>query len=78
MAGKYTDEELKAKMASSGWRLRRDKEAPVTGTLQNLLHLSHQRRKKGEAPGLIQEIETSIELDMIEIERLWLAMGLPV
>jgi hypothetical protein len=78
MADKYSAEELKAKMKASGWRLVRDKEAPITGTLQNLVHLTHQRHSQGETPGLIQEIETRIERDMIESERLWLSLGLPV
>lgn len=56
----------------------RDKDNPVTGTLQHLLNLAHQRKKKGEHLGLIQEIETKIELDMFEVERLWRFLGLPV
>ncbi|MGH6828968.1 MAG: hypothetical protein ACREFW_08675 [Rhizomicrobium sp.] len=78
MAGKYSDADLKVRMASPGWRLKRHKEAPITGTLANLLHLSHQRLRQGEPPGLIEEIETSVELDMLEVERLWRYLGLPV
>ena len=78
MAEKYSDTDLKARMASPGWRLRHDKEAPTTGTLQNLLHLSHRRVSDGENPGLIEEIETSVELDMVEVEKLWRYLGLPV
>lgn len=75
---KYSHDELATKVKSNGWRLVRDPDQPVTGTLQHLLNLAHQRRRKGEHPGLIQEIETSIELDMIAMEKLWRFLGLPV
>jgi hypothetical protein len=43
-----------------------------------LLNLAHQRKRQGEHLGLIQEIETSVELDMIAVEKLWRFLGLPV
>lgn len=78
MVKRYSQDELAARVKSSGWQLTRDKENPVTGTLQHLLNLTHQRKKKGEPPGRIEEIETRVELDMIEVERLWHFLGLPV
>lgn len=78
MAKRYSDEELAARVKTPGWRLVREQDKPVTGTLHNLLHLSHQRRKQGEVPGLIEEIETKAELDMIAMEKLWRYLGLPV
>jgi hypothetical protein len=50
----------------------------VSGTLEDLLNTTHQRQTAGQAPGLIKQAETSIELDMIEIEKLWRYLGLPV
>ena len=78
MPKKYSDDELATRVKTNGWRLTRHNGEPVTGTLQHLLNLSHQRRQKGEHPGLIQEIETKIELDMIAMEKLWRFLGLPV
>ena len=78
MRRKYSHDELATRVKTPGWRLTRENDPPVTGTLQHLLNLSHQRRRQGEHPGLIQEIETSIELDMIELEKLWLFLGLPL
>jgi hypothetical protein len=78
MTRKYSDDELATRVKTPGWRLVRDRDKPVTGTLQHLLNLAHQRRRQGEHPGLIQEIETSIELDMIAVEKLWRFLGLPV
>ena len=77
-AKKYSDDELATRVKTDGWRLMRESDRPVTGTLQHLLNLSHQRRRQGEQPGLIQEIETAVELDMIEVEKLWRFLGLPV
>ena len=79
MANKYTHEELTKRVKTPGWRLiTREKDKSITDTLENLLHLAHKRHKKGQAPGLIKEIETSIELDMIQVELLWRYLGLPI
>jgi hypothetical protein len=78
MAKKYTDDELATRVKTPGWRLTGSADTPITGTLQHLLNLAHQRRRQGQNPGLIQEIETSIELDMIAVEKLWRFLGLPV
>lgn len=77
-AKKYSDDELATRVKTPGWRLTRESDRPITGTLQHLLNLTHQRRRQGEHPGLIQEIETSVELDMIAVEKLWRFLGLPV
>jgi hypothetical protein len=79
MADKYSHDELVERVKTPGWRLMTDKkDKTVGGTLQDLLHLSHERKQKGEAPGLIEEIETSVELDMLQIAQLWRYLGLPV
>ena len=79
MAEKYTHAELTKRLKSPGWGLVTGKKGKsVTGTLEKLAHVTHERHKKGQAPGLIEEIETGIELDMIQIELLWRYLGLPV
>jgi hypothetical protein len=79
MAGKYTHAELTERVKSPGWGLVTGKdEGPVTGTLGDLLKIAHDRRKNGHAAGLIQEIVTTVELDMFQIELLWRYLGLPV
>ena len=80
MANHYKEDDLTRRLASPGWRLTRNRkdDEPVTGTLEQLVKTTHDRKAKGEAPGLIQEIETMIELDMIQIEKLWRYLGLPV
>ena len=76
MTGKLTLKELIARLDTPGWRLvSDDDDSPETGTLKDVLETSHQQR--GEKGGLIKQIETSVELDMIQIEQLWHHLGLP-
>lgn len=73
---KYSDEELAARVKSPGWSLEGD--APVTGTLEDVLKKAHETREDRGLRGGIRELETAVELDMIQIERLWLYLGLPL
>lgn len=78
MTKKYSDDELASRVKTPGWRLTAADSHPVTGTLQKLVSLAHQQHKGGQALGRIEEVETSIELDMIQVEKLWRYLGLPV
>ncbi len=78
MAKRYSHDDLIARLKSPGWRLITGQgDKPVTGTLENLLKITHRRKAEKEAPGLIEQIETSVELDMLQIEMLWHKLGLP-
>jgi hypothetical protein len=75
----YTQGELAERMKSPGWLFVSDKDnEPATGTLEEILKITHGRHKSGREPGLIKELETAIELDMIQVELLWSYLGLPV
>lgn len=79
MAKKYTHAELTERVKSPGWTLvTAEKGEPVTGSLEDILKITHGRHKSGHAPGLIEEVETTIELDMLEIAMLWRHLGLPI
>jgi hypothetical protein len=79
MANKYSFDQLVARLKSPGWRLVTDKkDKPVSGTLEDLVKVAKDQHEKGEHPGLIEEIETTIELDMIQLAELWRHLGLPV
>jgi hypothetical protein len=79
MANIYTHDDLKGRMKSPGWALVTGRnELSPSGTLENILGTTHARRSGGHAQGLIQEIATGIELDMIQVEQLWQHLGLPV
>lgn len=73
----YSDDELKALQTSPGWQLEAGG-ATHEDTLENVAKIAHARRARGEHPGLIRQVETSIELEMLQLEALWRAMGLPV
>ena len=79
MANKYTHDDLTDRVKSPGWAIVTGKtNMSISGTLEQILAITHDRKKSGQAPGLIAEIETGIELDMIQIEKLWHYLGLPV
>lgn len=78
MTKKYSDEELTGRLKTPGWKLVTGQDGVVHGTLEDVARSHHARRAKGEAPGLIAEAETAIELEMLQIEALWRALGLPV
>jgi hypothetical protein len=78
MPKKYTHDELVGLVKSPGWKLVPDNDDEhVEGTLEDVLKASHEKHKAGDRPGLIKQIETAIELEMIEIEKLWFYLGLP-
>ena len=71
-------DDLKDMANSPGWHLETDGEVKHTGTLEEVARAAHERRARGEHPGIIRQIETSVELEMLQLERLWRALGLPV
>jgi hypothetical protein len=78
MAKQYSDDELTNRVTTPGWQIDPKDGKPVTGTLEEVLKDGHARHASGHAPGRIEELETAIELDMIQIEKLWRYLGLPV
>ena len=80
MTNKPTHDELVKRLHTPGWRLvtdEKDKSTAVDGTLKDMLQTTHDRKKRAEAPGLIEHIETTLALDAIQIEQLWHYLGLP-
>ena len=43
-----------------------------------MAEVAHARNKEGKAAGHLQEIETKIEVGLMQLEELWLHMGLPL
>ncbi len=74
MADKFSDEELQNLVKTPGWK---DAQG-ASGTLEDVLKAGHERKQRGEKPGAIQQLENEIELDMLQIEKLWRYLGLPV
>ena len=72
MTKKPTHDELVERLHTPGWRLvtgEKDKSKAINGTLKDMLETTHDRKKRKEAPGLIKHIETTLELDAIQIEH---------
>ncbi|HKQ10970.1 MAG TPA: hypothetical protein VJS85_07250 [Rhizomicrobium sp.] len=78
MTKKPTHDELVKRLHTPGWRLvTEDEPEAASGTLKDVLETTHARNKGKKAPGLIQHIETTLELDAIQIQNLWHYLGLP-
>ena len=74
MTEKPTHDELVKRLHTPGWRLvTKDEPEAASGTLKDVLEETHARK----APGLIRHIETTLELDAIQIQNLWHYLGLP-
>ncbi len=79
MANDYSHDDLVERVNTPGWRLTSNKDAPpFEGNLDEVLRSAHDRHKQGDHPGLIQEIETAVELELLQIQQLWHYLGLPV
>src|SRR6185312_10228526 len=67
MERKYTHEELVERLDKLGWRtVTGNKSMPLEGTLRAMTEAAHGRRAKGHAAGLLQEIMTEVEVDLVQ------------
>lgn len=75
---KHTLDHLKQNLDKPGWRtVTGDSSTSLEGTLRDTSEAAHDRRKNGHAVGYLQEIETEIEVDMLQLQELWYHLGLP-
>jgi hypothetical protein len=78
MADKYSDSELVEKVHAPGWAIDAGNSGePVTGTLADVAKAAHEEHAKGTWRGFVREVETEVELDMIQLSMLWRYLGLP-
>jgi len=77
MSDKYSPEQLAGLATTTGWHLDSG-DKPTVGTLEDVARLAHEQHSAGKRPGIVRQIETSIELDMLQLEQLWRYLGLPV
>lgn len=77
MAEKPSHDDLVKQLHTPGWRHVTEDKETASGTLKDVLTHTHARKKRKEEPGLIQHIETMLELDAIQIQNLWHYLGLP-
>lgn len=78
MSDKDRHEDLVSRLTSPGWRLIPTGIDPaVEGTLEDMARASHERKRDGKDPGVVQRAEDSLELDLFDLEQLWWHLGLP-
>ena len=75
MPDNYSPDDLKKKLTTPGWQRTNAKGATETGTLKDMATKAHEDR--AHHPGTIKEIETAIELELIQLQQLWRYLGLP-
>jgi lambda repressor-like predicted transcriptional regulator len=77
---KPTHEELIAMLHTPGWEMETGSKAYQikNRTLKELVETAHARRAKGEAIGPIKRIENAIEVDALQLQQLWMHLGLPM
>jgi len=63
-------------MKSPGWSLITGKDETLKGTLEELLHVTHEKHGSGKHPGMLREAATGVQLEILQIERLWRYLGL--
>jgi len=67
---KPTHDELIKMLSTTGWHLKHREGGSEKHTLEEMVRASHARHKRGEDPGLISQFETSLELDLVELQDL--------
>lgn len=75
MPDTYSHDELLNRLTKPGWQRIDASGKTETGTLQDIATAAHADRAKH--PGKIKEIETAIELELIQLQKVWEYLGLP-
>ncbi len=78
MSNLYSHDDLTGRIKSPRWSLVAGKDDTPKGALEELLHVTHQKHGNGKPPGRLSEAATSVQLEILQIERLWRYLGLPV
>jgi hypothetical protein len=74
MAG-YSNDDLTGKLDQPGWTRTTSSGQSQSGTLKDMAVSAHADRAKH--PGVVKEIETAVELELIQLQKLWECLGLP-
>lgn len=75
MPNNYSHEDLTNRLTKSGWQRTDANGATERGTLKDLATKAHADRAKH--PGMVKEMETAVELELLQLQRLWEYLGLP-
>ena len=75
MPNNYSQDDLTNRLTKPGWQRTDASGATETGTLKDLATKAHAERAKH--PGVVKEIETAVELELLQLQQLWHYLGLP-
>ena len=75
MPNDYSHDDLTNRLTKPGWQRTDASGATETGTLKELAAKAHADRAKH--PGVVKEIETAVELELLQLQQLWHYLGLP-
>jgi hypothetical protein len=75
MPNDYKQDDLTARLTKPGWQHTDASGVSETGTLRDMATKAHTDRARH--PGVVKEIETAVELELIQLQQLWHYLGLP-
>ena len=75
MPNDYSQDDLTNRLTKSGWQRTDATGTTERGTLKDMATKAHADRAKH--PGVVKEIETAVELELIQLQQLWHYLGLP-
>jgi hypothetical protein len=75
MPDDYSQDDLTNRLTKPGWQRTDANGKTESGTLKDLATKAHAERAKH--PGVVKEVETAVELELLQLQQLWHYLGLP-
>jgi hypothetical protein len=75
MPNNYSQDDLTNRLTKPGWQRTDANGKTESGTLKDLATKAHAERAKH--PGVVKEVETAVELELLQLQQLWHYLGLP-
>ncbi|HEX7726682.1 MAG TPA: hypothetical protein VF410_09005 [Rhizomicrobium sp.] len=75
MPNDYSQDDLTNRLTKPGWQRTDANGKTESGTLKDLATKAHAERAKH--PGVVKEVETAVELELLQLQQLWHYLGLP-
>ena len=75
MPNNYSQDDLANRLTKPGWQRTDANGKTESGTLKDLATKAHAERAKH--PGVVKEVETAVELELLQLQQLWHYLGLP-
>ena len=75
MPNDYSQDDLTNRLTKPGWQRTDANGKTESGTLKDLATKAHAERAKH--PGVVKEVETAVELELLQLQQLWHYLELP-